>query len=178
VVLRERQQTIVAAALKIQAAAYVSTIQPFISGSDTLSIRTFDNTAFAQHGRALIPIALDYQLDNLYIVYMQRHLKVALANLKKLIFSRTDKREKWYEVFLATFVMLCTLEEIYWSEVAFVQKYAGSVSRVRRPRLPVPEQSTHGTHRTRTSLQTPLSPAAACWKNGSTLRRTCCIIFA
>lgn len=120
-------QTIVSAALKIQAASCVSGIQPFISSPETLGISPLDDPRFKQHGRALIPIALDYQLDNLYIAYMQRHLKHALDGLKKLVYSRTDNREKWYEIYLGTLVMLCTLESVSRHQVEFVRKYAGDV---------------------------------------------------
>lgn len=123
-------EAIIASALKIQSAAYTSEIQPAIFSSETLGIEAFDNPKFPQHGAFLIPIALDYQLDNLYIFYMQRHLKPTLDGLKKLIFSRKDNHEKWYEIFLVVFVLLSTLESVYQSQIAFVKKYASSVCRV------------------------------------------------
>lgn len=104
-------QAIIANALKIQSAAYISEIQPLISSSETLGIPKFNNPKFRQHGTTLIPIALDHQLYNLYIKYMQQRLRV-LDGLKKLIFNRTDNRETWYEIFLTIFVLLCNLESV------------------------------------------------------------------
>ncbi|KAI0385426.1 hypothetical protein F5Y04DRAFT_185324 [Hypomontagnella monticulosa] len=115
---------IVSNALKIRAATYVSERRLIIVGNDTLGIKTFDNPGFDEYGKVLSPISLDLQLDKLYITYMEQHWKIVLSGLKKLIFSRTDKRETWYEVFLTVFVLLSTLECAHAEEISFVKAYA------------------------------------------------------
>jgi hypothetical protein len=120
-------KSLVSNALKIQAAAYISEIQPELTGGDTLGILPFKGPEFKQNGRRLIPISMDYQLDNLYIQYMQRNLKPVLDGLTRLIY-RGKRKPCWYETFLTILVLLCTLESVYASQLAFVRKYQNSVS--------------------------------------------------
>jgi hypothetical protein len=103
-----------------------------ISGGDTLEISPIDNKQFVQHGQRLIPIAMDYQIDNLYIRYMQRHLKPVLNGLHHLIFreKKEKRKECWYETFLTMLVLLCTLESVFDKQISFVKKYEGNVSGV------------------------------------------------
>jgi len=121
-------QTIVFHALKIQSAIYVASILPVIVSNDTLGISPVNNEKFAMHGKVPIPISLDHQLDTLTIRYAERNLKPIVTGLKALIFSRKDKREVWYEIFLTMMVLLSTLESVFAQEVCFVEKYVGLVS--------------------------------------------------
>jgi hypothetical protein len=118
---------LVSNALRIQTAAYISEIQPEIIGGDTLGISPFKGPEFKQDGRRLIPISMDYQLDNLYIQYMQRNLKPVLDGLTCLIY-RGKRKRCWYETFLTILVLLCTLESVYESQLGFVKKYKNTVS--------------------------------------------------
>lgn len=59
---------------------------------------------------------------------MERNLKPLLSGLEKLIFSREDLKETWYEIFLTTLVLLSTLEGVHEMQIRIARKYAGSVS--------------------------------------------------
>ncbi|KAL2834220.1 hypothetical protein BDW59DRAFT_156162 [Aspergillus cavernicola] len=117
--------TIVANALKILAAGYISEIQPVIVSGDTLGIPLIQNERFKYHNQRPIPIALDYQIDNLYIAYMQRNLEPLLRGLDRLIYKarKTERKETWYEIFLTVFVLLFSLEEVFDKQISFVRKY-------------------------------------------------------
>ncbi|KAL4928971.1 uncharacterized protein BDV17DRAFT_290979 [Aspergillus undulatus] len=117
--------TIVASALKILAASYVSEDQPAIIHGDTLGIPLVDNRKLKQHNQRLIPISLDYQIDNLYIAYMKRHLDHVGPGLKQLIYKakKNERKETWYEIFLTTFVLLLNLELVLDKQTRFVRKY-------------------------------------------------------
>ncbi|KAK4223412.1 hypothetical protein QBC38DRAFT_459354 [Podospora fimiseda] len=106
--------------------AFLSELQPVIVGADKLDVPVFENPKFPEHGQVMIPVALNYQLDVVYIRYLEQHFKEVVSKLNKLIFGRHDKRETWYETFLCIFVLLATLENVYKSQIAYVRKYAGS----------------------------------------------------
>ncbi|KAL4955934.1 hypothetical protein BDW69DRAFT_159704 [Aspergillus filifer] len=118
-------QLMVEHALKILAAGYISEIQPTIVGDETLEIPLVDNKEFKQHNQRLIPIAMDYQIDNLYIAYMHQNLKPILSRLSRLVSrGRADElKESWFEIFLTTFVLLLSLEMVFDKQMSFVKKY-------------------------------------------------------
>jgi hypothetical protein len=115
-------------ALKIQSEVRIAGIQPIITSDEALDILPVDNPKFEEHGKGLLPLALDFQLDTLYIRYMELNLKPLLSGLKKFIFSRKDPREAWYEIFLTILVLLSTLEGVHEMQIRLVRKYVGIVS--------------------------------------------------
>ncbi|KAL4936360.1 hypothetical protein BDV06DRAFT_227977 [Aspergillus oleicola] len=120
-----KDPTIVANALNILAAGYISEVQPIIVGDETLGIPLVNNTKFKQHNQRLIPIAMDYQIDNLYIAYMQQNLDSVLQGLNRFIFKarKAERKETWYEIFLTIFVLLLSLELVFDKQISFVRKY-------------------------------------------------------
>ncbi|KAL4971064.1 uncharacterized protein BDV14DRAFT_194844 [Aspergillus stella-maris] len=120
-------QSMVEPALKILAAGYISEIQPTIVGNETLDIAPVDDKRFKQHNQRLIPIAMDYQIDYLYIEYMHQNLKPILSRLGRLVSKgKADElKESWFEIFLTSFVLLVSLEMVFDKQMSFVKKYQG-----------------------------------------------------
>ncbi|KAL4795137.1 hypothetical protein BDV19DRAFT_177499 [Aspergillus venezuelensis] len=118
-------QLMVERALKILATGYISEIQPTIVGDETLDIPPVDDKSFKQHNQRLIPIAMDYQIDYLYIEYMHQHLKPILSRLGRLVSKGTaaELKESWFEIFLTSFVLLASLEMVFDKQMSFVKKY-------------------------------------------------------
>jgi len=90
-------------------------------GPDTLDVSPVANEKLINHGQRPIPTVLDYQLDTLYIHYMESLMEKVSRGLKKLIFT-SDKTSNWYEIFLAVFVLLVSLEHVYTMQMSYIQR--------------------------------------------------------
>ncbi|KAF3020918.1 hypothetical protein E8E14_002226 [Neopestalotiopsis sp. 37M] len=122
----QSRTTIVSRVLKVHYANFLSENHLVIVGPETLGIEAVNNSKFQENGRVLAPWSIDAQMDVLYIAYFQTHMKHVISGLKKLIFSRDDKRETWYEIFLAIFVLLSNLESVHECQVSYIQRFCKS----------------------------------------------------
>jgi hypothetical protein len=113
-------------ALSIQACVHSAVKQPLMFGSDTLDMAYVKNEKFGIHGKAPAPSVLDYQLDTLVIDYMQTKISALTSGLGKLIFTSKSKTN-WYEIFLTIFILLCTLEHVYVSQIRYLRRHIAKV---------------------------------------------------
>lgn len=59
-----------------------------------------------------LPPVLTYQIQGIIGLIMLEDQKAVISYLKKKIF-RGDKIGGWYEIFMAVFILTCTLEFVY-----------------------------------------------------------------
>ena len=90
-------------------------------GSDTLDISPITNEKFCIHGKCPVNAVLDYQIDTVYIYHMHSLMKKVTKRLDQLIFSQSNIA-KWYEIFLAVFVLLMSLEQVNMAQVMYLRK--------------------------------------------------------
>ena len=90
-------------------------------GSDTLDVIPINNEKFFVHGKCPVPSVLDTQIDTLYIRHMQRLMKKVTARLNQLLFGKSSIAN-WYEIFLAVFVLLMSLEQVYMEQVNYLRR--------------------------------------------------------
>jgi hypothetical protein len=95
--------------------------QSIMVGPDTLDVSPVTNEKLIIHGKSPVPSILDYQIDTLYIHHMESLMEKVSRELKKLIFT-SDKTSNWYEIFLAIFVLLVSLERVYTNQVSYMRR--------------------------------------------------------
>lgn len=120
------KNSIVSLALEILACVLMHNNPHLVVGSDTLDVKSINNTKFKMHGRFPVPTILDYQIDTLYIRHMQRQIKELTKGLKRLIFASRNTKN-WYEIFLTMFVLLVTLEKLYVHQLRYSLSHTGNV---------------------------------------------------
>lgn len=96
-------------------------------GSDTLEVARVDNAKFQVHGRAPVPSVIDFQIDCLAIKHMTHQLKILIRMLKQKLYGK-DSVRAWYEVFLAFFVLLGTLEKVHQAQLRYLSRNKDMVS--------------------------------------------------
>lgn len=98
-----------------------------MTGPDTLDVPLVDNPGFEIHGQAPVPSVVDFQIDTMAIIYMTSQLNVLTRQLEEKIFGK-DSIRAWYEVFLAAFVLLSTLESVHQTQISYLHANANGVS--------------------------------------------------
>ena len=126
---RNMQDSAVGDALAIRAGVRFCSESLTIVGSETLGMACIEDECSVLFGQMPLPSALDFQIDTIAISYMQRRLRAATKRLKQLIFSK-DNRRSWYEVFLTSFVLLCTLEWVLQRQREYLNMNTQRVRRV------------------------------------------------
>lgn len=92
-----------------------------IVGPDTLEVPRVDNEKFQVHGRVPVPSVIDLQIDCVAIKHMARQLEVLIKMLKQKLYGK-DTVKVWYEVFLAFFVLLGTLEKVHQAQLRYLSR--------------------------------------------------------
>ncbi len=100
-----------------------------MEGPDTLGVALINNEKFDLHGHAPVPSVLDFQIDTMAIMYMNRQLKILINQLKRRLYGK-DNKKAWYEVFLSIFVLLSTLEKVYHTQMSYMRCNSDRVSAV------------------------------------------------
>lgn len=110
------QDSVVSLALNIRAASYFSRIRMRISGNNVLRLSYFEDSRVRENEMVPIPSVLDFQVDYMAIQYMLGQMTDVTKQLKKYFFTKESKA-KWYELNLAVFVLLCSLETVHARQV-------------------------------------------------------------
>ncbi|KAK3347095.1 hypothetical protein B0T25DRAFT_553622 [Lasiosphaeria hispida] len=121
----KHEDSAVSLAMNIRAASYFSRTKMVIAGPNTLELPYHGDTRFLVCGGIPVLGILDYQIDYLAISYMLGQMKLLTQRLKKLIFSRDQKRA-WYEVYLTTFVLLQSLETVHTRQIEILRRFETS----------------------------------------------------
>ncbi|KAI1327876.1 hypothetical protein F5Y16DRAFT_370577 [Xylariaceae sp. FL0255] len=119
----QKQDSTLNKALEILACVHLNFKQPILVGDETLDVPPVDNPSFDIHGKSPVPSVLDFQLDTLYILHMQKTMKDISKSLKRHIFERGPKKfDHWYEIYLTIFVLLVSLERVYITQYSYLHK--------------------------------------------------------
>ncbi|KAI0399864.1 hypothetical protein F4802DRAFT_533130 [Xylaria palmicola] len=78
--------------------------------------------------RLPLPAQLTYQIQTMIIDEMLNTQTLLLKELKNRIFNKNRQRY-WYEVYLAVFILLATIEFVYRAQMRFVRAKAGMSDR-------------------------------------------------
>ena len=115
--------SVVSPALEILACVHANYNQTILVGSDTLDVSPIFNEKFSDiHGKSPVPTVLDTQIDTLYIHHMHCLMKKVAKKLDQLIFAK-NSIANWYEIFLAIFVLLMSLERVYYmTQISYVRR--------------------------------------------------------
>ena len=90
-------------------------------GPDRLDVSPVNNEKLIIHGKCPVSSVLDTQIDALCIHYMESVMEKVSRGLEKLIFT-SDKNSNWYEIFLAIFVLLMSLERVYAMQLLYMRR--------------------------------------------------------
>lgn len=101
-------------------------------GPDTLGVARVDNEKFQVHGRASVPSVIDFQIDCLAIKHMARQLDILIKMLKQRLYKKNHVGV-WYEVFLAFFVLLGTLEKVHQAQLRYLSRNKDMVHATSHP---------------------------------------------
>lgn len=112
----------VATAMNIRAASFFSRTKMIMTGNNVLELPYFHNPHFLLNGGYPVPSMIDYQMDYMAITYMHRQMEVLVKQLKKLIFTK-NQRKSWYEVYLTVFVLLQSLETVHARQIDIIRRY-------------------------------------------------------
>ena len=116
------QNSAVSLALSIRAASYFSRTRMVMAGPNVLEMPYFGDSRVLINGGSPIPSVLDYQVDYLAIRYMLGCMKQIIHLLKKLIFTQSAQK-RWYEIHLATFVLLSSLESVHERQIQISRRF-------------------------------------------------------
>lgn len=114
-------------ALSIRAASYFSRTRMVMGGANVLEMPYYEDARVLINGRLPIPAVLDYQVDYLAIRYMLGCMKQSIHLLKKLIFTQSTQKG-WYEIYLATFVLLSSLEIVHARQIQILRRFETKVN--------------------------------------------------
>jgi hypothetical protein len=98
------------------------------SGPNLLELNYHENASVMINGMVPIPAVLDYQVDYITIQYMIKQMNATIKRLKYIIFYQNNKLT-WYEIYLASFVLLCCLETVHARQVEILQRWSSEVRR-------------------------------------------------
>ena len=126
--LKNLQQSVVSHTLDILTCVHMNSKQSIMVGPDTLDVSPVNNEKLIVHGKCPIPAVLDTQLGTLYMHYMESVMAKVSRGLEKLIFT-SDINSNWYEIFLAIFVLLMSMERVYAMQLLYMRRsVSGSLS--------------------------------------------------
>lgn len=120
--------SIINLALQIRCASFCSQGWGSVTGSETLGIveQNFDEfgkSGYSQYDRdgqdRPLPFSIDHQIDVSLLLAAQEYQKRFVKELNQKIFQKGEK--PWYEIFLATYVMLANLEYVHGGSYAYMQ---------------------------------------------------------
>jgi hypothetical protein len=97
-----------------------------ITGPNVLEMPYSEDARFLINGGLPIPAVLDYQIDYLAIRCMLESMKQLIGLLKKLIFKQSTQKG-WYEIYLATFVLLSSLETVHARQIEILRRFEAKV---------------------------------------------------
>lgn len=95
-----------------------------MGGHNVLELSYFQHLQV--YNRVPIPAVLDYQLDYLAIQCMTKQMKKITTRLKDILFVKNNFKS-WYEVYLTTFVLLCSLETVHAKQIEILNRFAANV---------------------------------------------------
>lgn len=110
--------------MNIRAATYFSRTRMSMGGPNILELSYFQDLQV--HDRVPIPAVLDYQLDYLAIRYMTEQMHMITKRLKHILFAKNNFTF-WYEIYLTTFVLLCSLETVHAKQIEILDRFAAKV---------------------------------------------------
>ncbi|KAH6981745.1 hypothetical protein BKA56DRAFT_584418 [Ilyonectria sp. MPI-CAGE-AT-0026] len=122
----QHQESAVSLAMNIRAATYFSKTRMSMGGHNVLELSYFQHLQV--HNRVPIPAVLDYQLDYLAIQCMTKQMNKITTRLKDILFVKNNFKS-WYEVYLTTFVLLCSLETVHAKQIEILNRFAATGER-------------------------------------------------
>ncbi|KAH7019025.1 hypothetical protein EDB80DRAFT_699706 [Ilyonectria destructans] len=125
----QNPESAVSLAMNIRAATYFSRTRMSMGGPNILELSYFEDLQV--HDRVPIPAVLDYQLDYLAIRYMTEQMHRITKRLKKILFAKNNFTS-WYEIYLTTFVLLCSLETVHAKQIEILDRFAAKGDRLPR----------------------------------------------
>lgn len=84
-----------------------------------------DENRMKLNGMPPIPAHLDVQIDRMAIQYMLQQMVHIDTRLKKAIFVK-EYYYNWYEVYLTSFLLLCSLETVHRRQTEIVKRFESS----------------------------------------------------
>jgi hypothetical protein len=123
------QNTMISNALQIAILTRMASKTFGIRGCEDLGIATQDHALSPYRGRKPVPVMVDREMFLIWLELMTKKRKSLLSELKRKIMQR--RRELWFEIFLAIFVLMSNLEFCYHHQVRKLKmhKKAAEVSR-------------------------------------------------
>ncbi|KAL6409292.1 Sat20 [Ilyonectria robusta] len=122
----QHQESAVSLAMNIRAATYFSKTRMSMGGHNILGLPYFQDLQV--HKRVPIPAVLDYQLDYLAIQCMTKQMHMITKRLKQILFIKNNFTH-WYEIYLTTFVLLCSLETVHAKQIEILDRFAANGNR-------------------------------------------------
>ena len=131
---RTQENQILEGALNIWYGVHFMAQPRTLNGDKTLGLEVINDPKAHDNGYIPIPPMLDYQLDTSAMEWMESLMKPMLKSLWKILLARSKK--EWFNVFLAFFILLDSLEIVYGAQTKYIKEHGSTVSESRNRKVP------------------------------------------